>query len=173
MEAIIFGSGPSRALIDKVPDHIFTVSCNLSYPNANLIFAQDEPILEKLERKDVKGLTTQVIFAPFRMYERYGGKRVMLIDEDKLWPNSQGLSTGILAIGTILKFGFDSIYLCGFEFTKMGGTLQKLGVIGSTNFNKLYRIVDPDSILEFLKSESSHSINYITPKGFYECTTFK
>ena len=84
MEAIIFGSGPSRVLIDKVPDHIFTVSCNLSYPNANLIFAQDEPILEKLEKRDVKGLTTQAIFAPFRTYERFGGKRVMLIDEDKL-----------------------------------------------------------------------------------------
>jgi len=164
MQAIIFGSGSSRVLVDKVPEYLFTVSCNLAYPTANLIFAQDEPIIEKLEKRDVKGLTTQAIFVPLRMYERYGGKRVMLIDEDKLWPNSQGLSTGILAIGTMLKLGFNKIYLCGFEFTKGGGTLQKLSVIGSSNFDKLYRIVDSESIL---KLDIACGLNYITPGVFY------
>ena len=164
MKAIIFGSGPSRALIDKVPAHIFTVSCNLSYPNANLIFAQDEPILEKLNARDVKGLTTQAIFAPFRMYEKFGGKRVMLLDEDKLWPNSQGLSTGVLAIGTMVKLGFNKIYLCGFEFTKERFPFRKLGIIGSSNYDKLYRIVDSEAIL---KVDMACGINYITPGVFY------
>ena len=163
MEAIIFGSGPSRVLIDKVPPHIFTVSCNLSYPNANLIFAQDEPILEKLEKKDVKGLTTQVIFTPFRLYEKYGGKRIMLIDEDKLWPRSQGLSTGILAIGIILRLGFRKIYLCGFSFDKVGGTIEKLLTVTS-KFDRLYCIVEEPLLLE------PPTPNFITQKNFYKLT---
>ena len=162
MEAIIFGSGPTRNLIKEVPDNIFTVSCNLSFPNSHLIFAQDEPIIDKIVKEHTKGFNTQIIFTPLRAYERYADSgRLLLIDEDKLWSSAQGLSTGILAIGTILKFGFDKIYLCGFEFTKMGGTLQKLLTVTS-KLDKLYCIVEEPLLLE------PPTPNFITQKNFYK-----
>ena len=164
MEAIIFGSGPTRNLIKEVPDNIFTVSCNLSFPNSHLIFAQDDPIIDKIVKEHTKGFNTQIIFTPLRAYERYADSgRLLLIDEDKLWSSAQGLSTGILAIGTILKFGFDKIYLCGFEFTKMGGTLQKLLTVTS-KLDKLYCIVEEPLLLE------PPIPNFITQKNFYKLT---
>ena len=117
MDAIIFGRGPTRHLIDTVPKGILTVSCNLYYPNANIIFARDECILEKILKEKIKGFENQLVFTTPREYENYfDSGRVMLIDEDKLWPRSQGLSTGILAIGTLLRCGFEKIYLCGYTF---------------------------------------------------------
>ena len=84
MEAIIFGSGPTRNLIKEVPDNIFTVSCNLSFPNSRLIFAQDEPIIDKIVKEHIEGFNTQIIFTPLRAYERYADSgRLLLIDEDK------------------------------------------------------------------------------------------
>jgi len=159
MEAIIFGSGSSRSLIKEVPSHFFTVSCNLSYPGANIIFARDEPVLEQIAKGQVTDFDTQTIFTPFREYEKYGGKRVMLLDEDKLWPNSQGLSTGVLAIATVLNFNFKKIYLCGFSFEKTGGTLEKLSqIIDSKHFTKLYVISN---------TFKHDTLNSITKRDFY------
>ena len=94
----------TRNLIKEVPDNIFTVSCNLSFPNSHLIFAQDEPIIDKIVKEHTKGFNTQIIFTLLRAYEKYADSgRLLLIDEDKLFPRTQGLSTGILAIGTLLN----------------------------------------------------------------------
>ncbi|MBT7896989.1 MAG: hypothetical protein HN564_08305 [Flavobacteriales bacterium] len=163
MNAIIFGSGPSRTLIDKVPAHIFTVSCNLSYPNANLIFARDEPILEKVLKEKTPGFEDQLVFTTFREYEKYSDtSRVILLDEDKLFSYNQGLSTGTLAIATMLNFGFKKIYLCGFTFEKPGGSLQKLlQVIGKSSFSKLYCIGGELLLLE------PPVPNFITKEVFY------
>ena len=164
MNAIIFGSGPSRTLIDKVPTHIFTVSCNLSYPNANLIFAKDEPILEKVLKEKTPGFEDQLVFTTPREYEKYSySGRLMLVDEDNLWPRSQGLSTGILAIGIILRLGFRKIYLCGFSFDKVGGTIEKLLTVTS-KFDRLYCIVEEPLLLE------PPTPNFITQKNFYKLT---
>ena len=170
MEAIIFGSGPTRKLIKEVPDNIFTVSCNLSFPNSHLIFAQDEPIIDKIVKEHTEGFSTQTVFAPFRAYERYADSgRLLLIDEDKLFPRTQGLSTGILAIGTLLKLGFTKLYLCGFSFDKVGGTIEKLttvftsleGEINKIYFTKLYCIVEKPLLLE------PPTPNFITKEAFY------
>ena len=163
MNAIIFGSGPSRTLIYKVPTDIFTVSCNLSYPNANLIFARDEPILEKLLKEKTSGFEDQLVFTTFREYEKYSDTgRVILLDEDKLFSYNQGLSTGTLAIATMLNFGFKKIYLCGFTFEKSGGSLQKVSqVIGKSSFSQLYSIVEKPLLLE------PPVPNFITKEIFY------
>ena len=67
----------------------------------------------------------------------------MLIDDDRLF-KGQGLSTGIIAIGTMLKFGFSKIFLSGFEFDNGGGTLVKLNyIINSKNdYSKIFRIAN-------------------------------
>ena len=174
MKAIIFGGGPTKALIDTVPKDIFTVSCNMYFPNANIIFAQDEPIIDKIVKEHTKGFNTQIIFTPLRAYERYADSgRLLLIDEDKLFPRTQGLSTGILAIGTLLKLGFTKLYLCGFSFDKVGGTIEKLTTVftsleGETNktyFTKLYCIVEEPLLLE------PPTPNFITKEIFYKNET--
>ena len=164
MEAIIFGRGPTKDLIQEVPNNIFIASCSMHFPNADLIFAQDDHIFDKILGKDVTGFNTQMIFAPLRVYEKYAGTRVMLIDEDKLFPNSQGLSTGILAIGVMLKLGFKKLYLAGFDFTSPGGTIEKLLSV-TTEFNKLYCIVEEPLLL------NPPSPNFITKEAFYNGRT--
>ncbi|SVA15458.1 uncharacterized protein METZ01_LOCUS68312 [marine metagenome] len=143
MNILLFGRGPSRDDLKKVPN-IYTISCNENYPNANLIFAIDDPIIDKLLANKFKGLEHQTIFTNYRLFERYNySKRIMLIDEDRLF-GGQGLSTGIIAIGAALKWDFNKIFLSGFEFTKGGGTLIKLHkVINSKkDFSKIYRIAN-------------------------------
>ena len=163
MKAIIFGGGPTRALIDTVPKDIFTVSCNMYFPNADIIFARDECTLEKITKETTKGFENQLVFTTPREYEKYSDSgRVMLIDEDKLWPRSQGLSTGILAISTILRFGFEKIYLCGFTFENTSGSLQKLSTIVERKFfNNLYCIVEKPLLYE------PPTPNFITKEIFY------
>ena len=56
MDAIIFGAGPERELVQGVPSSLFSVSCNLAYTNANVYFAQDDQIINQLIRKKVKAL---------------------------------------------------------------------------------------------------------------------
>ena len=62
MKAIIFGGGPTRALIDTVPKDIFTVSCNMYFPNADIIFARDECTLEKITKETTKGFENQLVY---------------------------------------------------------------------------------------------------------------
>ena len=38
------------------------ISAKLHYPNANIIFAQDDPILDKLLKKRTDGFLTQPVF---------------------------------------------------------------------------------------------------------------
>ena len=64
MDAIIFGAGTERDLVQGVPQSLFSVSCNLAYTNANVYFAQDDQMINELIRKKVKAL-----FLTFRMYE--------------------------------------------------------------------------------------------------------
>ena len=47
MNVLLFGRGPSRNDLKKIPN-IYTVSCNNHYPNANLIFAIDDSIVDGL-----------------------------------------------------------------------------------------------------------------------------
>ena len=66
MDAIIFGGGEERDLVKGVPLSLFTVSCNLSYLNANVYFDLDDQIINQLIHKKVKA-----IFLTYRMYEKY------------------------------------------------------------------------------------------------------
>ncbi len=136
MDAIIFGSGPERDLVQGVPQSLFSVSCNLAYTNANVYFAQDDPIINELIRKKVKAL-----FLTYKMYEKYSDNPnagFFLLDEDKLWNRPQGLSTGLLAICTMNNWGFNKIYLSGFSFDKPNSNISKLGsVMSSINMRKL------------------------------------
>lgn len=144
--AIIFGSGKSKFDYpqDLKINWMFKISCNMAYPNADLIFAIDDPIIEKLLSKDIEGFRTQSIYTTVSNYERFDyDKRVLLID-DRRYFTGQGLGTGIIAIGTALKLGFDNIFLSGFEFTKSGSSIVKLHDIISSkdDLSKIFRIAD-------------------------------
>ena len=163
MDAIIFGGGEERYLVKGVPLSLFTVSCNLSYLNANVYFALDDQIINQLIHKKVKA-----IFLTYRMYEKYSDNPsagFFLLDEDKLWNRPQGFSTGLLAICTLNNWGFDRIFLSGFSFDKPNSSIDKLGtVLTSQEMRKLHVV-----------SESfEHSIiNSITKEEFYERTKTK
>mgnify|MGYP003121652493 FL=1 len=140
------------------------------FPNADIIFARDESVLENIIKEKTKGFEDQLVFTTPREYEKYSDTgRVMLVDEDNLWPRSQGLSTGILAIGVILRLGFRKIYLAGFDFTSGGGTINKLltvltskeNEINKSALNKLYCIVEEPLLLD------PPTINFITKEIFY------
>tara|TARA_Y100000592_G_scaffold41655_1_gene66043 strand:+ start:14414 stop:14902 length:489 start_codon:yes stop_codon:yes gene_type:complete len=160
MKAIIFGGGKERTLVKGVPLSLFTVSCNLSYLNANVYFAQDDQIINQLIRKKVKAL-----FLTYKMYEKYSDNPnadFFLLDEDKLWNRPQGFSTGLLAICTMNNWGFDRIYLSGFSFDKPNSNIDKLGtVLTSQEMRKLCVISE---------SFEHDIINSITKEEFYEYT---
>ncbi len=159
MNILLFGRGPSRADLKKVPS-IYTISCNENYPNANLIFAIDSPIIDGLLANKFKGLEHQTIFTNYKIFERYNySKRVMLFDEDRLF-GGQGLSTGTIAIGACLKWGFSRIFLSGFDFSIGGSNLEKLNYVINckSDYSKIYRI--SNNIIEELP------INQIKPTDF-------
>ena len=94
------------------------------------------------------------------IFERYNySKRIMLFDEDRLF-GGQGLSTGTIAIGACLKWGFDRIFLSGFDFSIGGGSLEKLNYVinSKSDYSKIYRI--SNNIIEKLP------INQIKPTDF-------
>ena len=68
MDAIIFGGGEERDLVKGVPLSLFTVSCNLSYLNANVYFALDEPIIRELFRKKVKAVFIKKYYSLFSLF---------------------------------------------------------------------------------------------------------
>ena len=157
MDAIIFGAGPERELVQGVPSSLFSVSCNLAYTNANVYFAQDDQIINQLIRKKVKAL-----FTTFRMYEKYSDNPnagFFLLDEDKLWSRPQGLSTGLLAISTMNNWGFDKIYLSGFSFDKPNSSIIKLGSVMSS--------VDMRKLCVISETFEHDIINSITKEDFY------
>ena len=159
MNILLFGRGPSRTDLKKVPS-IYTISCNENYPNANLIFAIDSPIIDGLLANKFKGLEHQTIFTNYKIFERYNySKRIMLFDEDRLF-GGQGLSTGTIAIGACLKWGFSRIFLSGFDFSIGGGSLEKLNYVinSKSDYSKIYRI--SNNIIEELP------INQIKPTLF-------
>ena len=159
MNILLFGRGPSRADLKKVPS-IYTISCNENYPNANLIFAIDSPIIDGLLANKFKGLEHQTIFTNYKIFERYNySKRIMLFDEDRLF-GGQGLSTGTIAIGACLKWGFSRIFLSGFDFSIGGSNLEKLNYVINckSDYSKIYRI--SNNIIEELP------INQIKPTVF-------
>ena len=159
MNILLFGRGPSRTDLKKVPS-IYTISCNENYPNANLIFAIDSPIIDGLLANKFKGLEHQTIFTNYKIFERYNySKRIMLFDEDRLF-GGQGLSTGTIAIGACLKWGFSRIFLSGFDFSIGGSNLEKLNYVinSKSDYSKIYRI--SNNIIEELP------INQIKPTVF-------
>ena len=159
MNILLFGRGPSRTDLKKVPS-IYTISCNENYPNANLIFAIDSPIIDGLLANKFKGLEHQTIFTNYKIFERYNySKRIMLFDEDRLI-GGQGLSTGTIAIGACLKWGFSRIFLSGFDFSIGGSNLEKLNYVinSKSDYSKIYRI--SNNIIEELP------INQIKPTVF-------
>ena len=159
MNILLFGRGPSRTDLKKVPN-IYTISCNENYPNANLIFAIDSPIIDGLFANKFKGLEHQTIFTNYKIFERYNySKRIMLFDEDRLF-GGQGLSTGTIAIGACLKWGFSRIFLSGFDFSIGGGSLEKLNYVinSKSDYSNIYRI--SNNIIEELP------INQIKPTVF-------
>ena len=159
MNILLFGRGPSRTDLKKVPS-IYTISCNENYPNANLIFAIDSPIIDGLLANKFKGLEYQTIFTNYKIFERYNySKRIMLFDEDRLF-GGQGLSTGTIAIGACLKWGFSRIFLSGFDFSIGGSNLEKINYVinSKSDYSKIYRI--SNNIIEGLP------INQIKPTDF-------
>ena len=69
-ECCIIGAGSTK--YNALPNrHNFYISANLHYPNANIIFAQDDPILDKLLKKRTDGFLRQPVFTTPQKYRDY------------------------------------------------------------------------------------------------------
>ena len=69
-ECLIVGAGSSKAKAVEYTD-IFSISANLHHPNANIIFAQDDPIMDCILREGIDGFRTQPVFTTPQKYKKY------------------------------------------------------------------------------------------------------
>lgn len=112
MECNIVGGGPSKSLVK--PDR-FTISTNFHCSWANIIVAIDEPILDKLLRKNVDGFTHQLVFTSPKVYPRYKDYPRCYEFIANKWVKSHSLSSGLNAIVLAHALGFTKIHIYGFE----------------------------------------------------------
>jgi len=121
---LIVGAGSSKPLANKYP-HLFSISANLHFPNANVIFAQDDPILDKILRTDVEGFNTQCVFTTPQKYQKYKDYKRCLPFNYRYFYNTSSLSSGLNAIVLAQFFGFKDIVLAGFDFGEVKLDYQK------------------------------------------------
>ena len=114
----IIGAGSSK--YNALPKrHNFYISANLHYPNANIIFAQDDPILDQIFKKHTEGFLTQPVFTTPQKYSKYRDEtRCYMFDYRKFY-NRSSLSSGLNAIVLAQFLGFTRIYLAGFNFDEV------------------------------------------------------
>ena len=114
-DCLIIGAGSSKNKADDY-SHLFSISANLHYSNANIIFAQDDPILDQILRKGVDGFRTQPVFTTPQKYKKYSDHyRCLEFDYRKIY-NCGSLSSGLNAVVLAQFFGFRHIVLAGFNF---------------------------------------------------------
>jgi len=114
-DCLIVGAGSSK---DKAHsfDDIYTISSNLHFPYANCIFAQDDPILDQILRKNIEGFTTQPVFTTPQKWKKYKDYSRCLPFDYRHFYNCGSLSSGLNAIVLAQFFAFKRIFLAGFNF---------------------------------------------------------
>ena len=114
-ECCIIGAGSTK--YNALPNrHNFYISANLHYPNANIIFAQDDSILDDILKKRVDGFSIQPVFTTTQKYRDYSDfSRCYVFDYRKFY-NTSSLSSGLNAIVLAQFLGFTLINLAGFNF---------------------------------------------------------
>ena len=117
-ECCIVGAGSTKH--NALPNrHNFYISANLHYPNSNIVFAQDDPILDDLLKKKVDGFSTQPVFTTPQKYRDYRDfDRCYVFDYRKFY-NRESLSSGLNAVVLAQFLGFTHIYLAGFNFNEL------------------------------------------------------
>ena len=116
-ECCIVGAGSTK--YNALPSrHNFYISTNLHYPNANIIFAQDDPILDMLLKRKTEGFLTQPVFTTPQKYRDYKDYERCLEFDYRQFYNCSSLSSGLNAIVLAQFLGFKHIFLAGFNFAE-------------------------------------------------------
>jgi len=136
-ECLIVGAGSSKAKAVEYPG-IFSISANLHHPNANAIFAQDDPILDRILREEADGFRTQPVFTTPQKYKKYKDHFRCYEFNYRLFHNCSSLSSGLNAIVLAQFFNFERIILCGFNFDEK-----------EANYNELFKIISHESEIEY------------------------
>ena len=139
---LIVGAGTSKPLANEYP-HLFSISANLHFPNANVIFAQDDPILDKIFKKGVDGFRSQAVFTTPQKYRKYADERRCLPFNYRHFYNTSSLSSGLNAIVLAQFFGFKDIVLAGFDFGEV-----------KQDYKTLFDTVKGSASYKFLKEDS-------------------
>ena len=114
-ECCIIGAGSSK--YNALPNrHNFYISANLHYPDANIIFAQDNPILDKILKKRIDGFCNQPVFTTPQKYRDYKDYERCYVFNYRQFYNTNSLSSGLNAVVLAQFLGFKHIYLAGFDF---------------------------------------------------------
>lgn len=148
-QCFILGAGPSKKLLGNYRPQMFSISPNMHYPNADLIFAMDDPIIEALLKKP-KGFDNQLIFTTEQQYKRFKDfSRIVKFSHLQHFDEKRSFSSGGNAIGLATLMRFDEIYLLGMDWTDSG----------------LPENVDQDYIKAFMsiskKEKREHTPSYI------------
>ena len=114
-DCLIVGAGSSKQKAFEYKD-TFTISANLHFPNANCIFAQDDPVLDTILRKTTEGFTTQPVFTTPQKWQKYKAHPRCILFDHRGFTNSASLSSGLNAIVLAQFFGFNNLLLAGFDF---------------------------------------------------------
>lgn len=113
----ILGAGPSKKLLDDYRPPMFSISPNMHYPNADLIFAMDDPIIKLLLKKP-EGFENQLIFTTPQKYKQYHEiPRITKFAHLEHFDEKRSFSSGSNAIGLATLMRFDEIYLLGMDWT--------------------------------------------------------
>jgi hypothetical protein len=112
---LIVGAGSSK---EKAKDYsnLFSISANLHFPDANIIFEQDDPILDKILRKDTEGFNIQPVFTTPQKYRKYSDHYRCISFDYRAFYNYKSLSSGLNAIVLAQFLNFKDIVLAGFNF---------------------------------------------------------
>jgi hypothetical protein len=137
-ECLIVGAGSSKTKAVTY-SYLFSISANLHYPNANIIFAQDDPILDQILRKGVDGFLTQPVFTTPQKYKRYSDHYRCIEFDYRKFKNCGSLSSGLNAVVLAQFLGFSHIVLAGFNFDEK-----------DANYDEMFKIVKGKSEYTFL-----------------------
>ena len=114
---LIVGAGTTKANAHKCTP-MFTIGTNLHYANCNIIFAQDDPIINRLLSGTEWGFEHQPIFTTPQKYRIYKDYNRCLEFNYRQFYNCSSLSSGLNAIVLAQFFGFKHIFLAGFNFAE-------------------------------------------------------
>ena len=114
-DCLIVGAGSSKQKAFEYKN-IFTISANLHFPDANCIFAQDDPILDAILRKTTEGFTTQPVFTTPQKWQKYKDHHRCILFDHRRFFNCGSLSSGLNAVVLAQFFGFNKLLLAGFDF---------------------------------------------------------